>query len=134
MMDMTNVGTLVGEAMGKVAGFLTGMPASSGSFTVNKDNVLAAAKIIDVQALVLQQTLWEKSGDLRVVPPGKDDVSQRIARAWNDRLVDDEDSYQKRVQQYIDSLNGLVRQLTDSARAYGYTDEEIAATFGASRA
>jgi hypothetical protein len=130
-MDMMSAGAIVGAAMGEVAGFLSDMPASSGSFTVNKDNVLAAAKIIDTQALSLQEALWDKAGDLRIQPPGHDDISKRVAMAWNDRLVDDEDSYEKRVQQYVDSLYGLVQQLSDTAKAYGYTDEEVAAAFGA---
>jgi PE family len=130
-MDMMNAGAIVGAAMDKVARVLSKMPASSGSFTVNKDNVLAAAKIIDAQALSLETTLSDKAVDLRVAAPGEDDVSRRMADAWNDRLVDDEDCYEKRVQQYVDGLKKLVQQLGDTAKAYGHTDEEVAAAIGA---
>jgi hypothetical protein len=103
----------------------------SGSFTVSKDNVLGAAKIIQTQADSQRDTLREKSRDLRISAPGDDQVSTRVAAAWNDRLVFDEDSYAIRIQLYVDSLAKLVQQLVDCAKAYGYNDEEIAAAFGA---
>ncbi len=102
---------------------------SSGTFTVNKDNVLAAARIIETQAAALLDRLQMAKGELYVEPPGSDDVSQRIAPAWNDRLVDDEDSYANRVQQYAVGLRKLAVQLGDSAKTYGYTEDQIEAAF-----
>ncbi|MFL6143406.1 MAG: hypothetical protein ACJ72N_16270 [Labedaea sp.] len=106
---------------------------TTNTFAVSKDNVLAAAKIIQTQADVLHEKLRTGYGDLRVVPPGDDDVSIRIAPAWNDLLVEHENSYANRIKQYIDGLYKLARQCGDSAKAYGYTDEEVAAAFGGTR-
>lgn len=102
---------------------------SSGTFTVNKDNVLAAARIIDTQAEVLFKQLRRTKEQLRIEPPGGDDVSTRIAPAWNDRLVDDEDSYAERIGQYVLGLRKLAVQLGDTAKAYGYSEEQIEAAF-----
>lgn len=120
---------LIDAAFSQVDKIAADVPQSSGSFTVNKDNVLAAAKIIQTQADTLGETLKEKRRDLRIPSPGDDDVSIRVAQAWNDRLVDNEDSYSMRVEQYVDSLNKLVGQLTDTAKAYGFTEDAVAAAF-----
>ena len=50
--------------------------------------------------------------------------------AWNSRLVDADDSYAMRIEQYVTSLNNLVEQLRTSAKQYGFSDEEIAASLG----
>jgi hypothetical protein len=102
---------------------------SSGTFAVNKDNVLAAARIIDTQADNLFKQLRRTREQLRVDPPGGDDVSTRIAPAWNDRLVDDDDSYAERIGQYVLGLRKLAVQLGDTAKAYGYSEEQIEAAF-----
>lgn len=103
---------------------------SSGTFTVNKDNVLAAARIIESQADTLQDLWLDSVGRLRIDPPGDDDVSTRMSLAWNDLLVGDEDSYKNRVKEYILGLKKLAVQLGDTAKAYGFTEEEISAAFG----
>lgn len=102
---------------------------SSGSFVVNKDNVLAAARIIEAQADTLDNKCRFAKKELRIQPPGSDDVSTRIAPAWNDRLIDDDDSYAERISQYIGGLRKLAVQLGDTAKAYGYTEDEIEAAF-----
>lgn len=101
----------------------------SGTFTVHKGNVLAAARIIDTQADKLFKQLRRSKEQLRIDPPGGDDVSTRIAPAWNDRLVDDEDSYAERIGQYVLGLRKLAVQLADTAKAYGYSEEQIEAAF-----
>jgi hypothetical protein len=102
----------------------------SGTFTVNKDNVLAAGKIIESQVEVLEGLWRDGRSDLRIEAPGNDDVSIRLSRAWNDRLLGNDDSYQNRVGDYIVGLKRLVVQLGDTAKAYGFTEEQIAAAFG----
>ena len=103
---------------------------SSGTFTVSKDNVLAAARIIDSQADVLQRLWTKRSRALRVEPPGDDDVSTRMAMAWNDVLFEDDDSYRNRIRDYIVGLRKLAVQLGDAAKAYGFSEDEISAAFG----
>lgn len=105
------------------------MPQTSGTFTVTPANVLAAAKIIETQAVALQDKLDQAEDHLRVTPPGDDDVSTRVAPAWNDLLLDNADSYRNRIRAYVDGLHNLARQCADSAKTYGYTDEQIAGAF-----
>jgi len=102
----------------------------SGTFTVNKDNVLAAGKIIESQADALFDMWRHGVRELRIVPPGNDDVSILLAKAWNDRLLENDDSYRERVKDYVAGLRKLVVQLGDTAKAYGYTEDQISAAFG----
>jgi hypothetical protein len=101
----------------------------SGTFTVDRDNVLAAARIIESQADALKDRYQNIKRDLQVEPPGNDDVSVRMAAAWNDLLIEDEDSYRNRIAEYIVGLRKLAIQLGDTARAYGFSEEEIEAAF-----
>lgn len=107
---------------------------ASGTFTVNRDNVLAAGRIIESQATALFEIWKNNVENLRLDPPGEDDVSVRMADAWNDRLVSDEDSYKNRVKDYVLGLRKLAVQLGDTAKAYGYTEDEISSAFGQSGA
>jgi hypothetical protein len=102
----------------------------SGTFTVSKDNVLAAGKIIESQADALWEIWRDGFRELTVVPPGNDDVSVGLAEAWNARLLGNDDSYRNRVKDYIAGLRKLVVQLGDTAKTYGYTEDQIAAAFG----
>jgi len=106
------------------------LPQTSGSFTVTPTNVLAAAKIIQTQADTLEKKLHDARPDLRVDPPGQDDVSVRVAPAWNALLLERDDSYANRISQYVDGLHKLAQQCAESAKAYGYTEEQVAAAFG----
>jgi len=103
---------------------------TSGTFTVTKDNVLAAGRIIESQADALQDIWKEHVRKLVVEAPGEDDVSIRMAKAWNDRLYDDDDSYRNRIKDYIVGLRKLAVQLGDAAKTYGYTEDQIATAFG----
>ncbi|MGW5051141.1 hypothetical protein [Actinokineospora sp. NPDC004072] len=122
-------------AVGKIAGAVVAdlqslATASSGQFIVDKDNVLAAAKIISTQVDQLKTRLSDASRDLRVVPPGGDMVSGLVAKEWNERLLFADDSYARRVKDYVVGLENLVVQLQESALAYGYNEEEIAQALG----
>jgi len=103
---------------------------TSGTFTVNKDNVLAAGKIIESQVDALHAKWRDGVADLRIDAPGTDDVSVRMANAWNDLLLANDDSYRNRVADYLTGLRNLTVQLADTAKAYGYSEDEISAAFG----
>lgn len=105
------------------------MPASA-TLTVNHDNVLAAAKIIQTQINSLLDVVTLNRGSLVIDPAAEDPVSQDAARAWNFRLVGADDSYSARIDQYLQSLLKVVGQLKDSAKTYGFNDQDIAASFG----
>jgi hypothetical protein len=96
---------------------------------VSQHNVLAAARIIESQADSLFKVWKDARRDMRIDPPGSDDVSTRMAPAWNDRLLLADDSYANRVHQYITGLKKLAVQLGDSAKAYGFTEDQIEAAF-----
>ncbi|GLW92299.1 PE domain-containing protein [Actinokineospora globicatena] len=137
MTDATHTGALAATtATARMAADSLHHPTATtaGQFLINHDNVLAAAKIIQTQVDALQSQIDAAVADLEVVPPGDDDVSLRIAQEWNDRLVFQPGSYSVRVDEYITSLRNLVNQLKDSARAYGYNEEEISAALGAAGA
>jgi hypothetical protein len=127
MQLMGDFGRGINEAFRQVDAATQGV--SSGTFTVNQHNVLAAARIIEAQADALRDRWKTARKDMYVVAPGSDDVSTRIAPAWNDRLIDDDDSYANRVRDYIAGLKKLAVQLGDTAKSYGYTEDEIESAF-----
>ncbi|MFC4858895.1 hypothetical protein [Actinophytocola glycyrrhizae] len=122
-----DIGRGINDAFKQVDKATTGV--SSGTFTVNQDNVLAAARIIEAQADSLKDRFKGIRRDLRVNPPGDDEVSIRMAAAWNDLLINDDNSYRNRIADYIVGLRKLAVQLGDTARAYGFSEEEIEAAF-----
>ncbi|MET0133640.1 MAG: hypothetical protein ABW215_08595 [Kibdelosporangium sp.] len=114
----------------EVLNFMPAAPAGE-TLTVNHDNVLAAAKIIQTQIDALMDTVDAHKFALRIEQPANDPVSVDVALAWNDRLVDSEDSYVTRINEYLQSLMLLMTQLRDSAKTYGFNDQDIAGSFGA---
>lgn len=124
------VGSLFG-AEGRLSAVLGGAQASGQNFQVNKENVLEAGKIIKLQIDALNKTYKSVYRSLKVeLAPDSDDVNKQIAIAWNDRLVEGDDSYAGRVEQYLESLTNLTNQLRESATQYGFSDEEVGASFG----
>lgn len=122
------------SALHSASAFLDGLTSgpSTQSFHVNKDNVLKAGAIIQDQAVLLRQALTRAQYTLQVhVDSGTaGEVSANIAALWNRRLTTDKDSYAGRIAEYVDSLDRLAVQLKESAKQYGYTEEEITTVFG----
>lgn len=104
--------------------------APTATLTVNHDNVLAAAKIIQAQIDALMEAIDLHGPSLIIEPAAGDPVSQDAANAWNYRLVGADDSYAARINEYLNSLNTLMSQLRDSAKTYGFGDQDIATSFG----
>jgi hypothetical protein len=107
----------------------TSVPQVTADITVNHENVLLAARIIQHALDGEGQQIRTNLPMLQVIAPGEDQISVQAAQAWNDRLVGGADSYTVRVEQYLQSLQNLVDNLVASARQYGYTDEQIADAF-----
>lgn len=105
-------------------------PRGTATMKVNHDNVLAAAKIIQAQIDALLDSVRVHGPSLLVEPTADDPVSVDAASAWNFRLVGADDSYAARIAEYLQSLNLLVTQLKDSAKTYGFNEQDIAAVFG----
>jgi hypothetical protein len=61
---------------------------------------------------------------------GQDLVSEAATGEWAKILVSNDDSYSKRIAQYIDGLGKLADQLKTAAKQYGFTEDEITAAFG----
>ncbi|MDU0291867.1 hypothetical protein [Saccharothrix longispora] len=138
---VAGIGGAIGKAVGEVfaaekrlSDTMASGPGSSQKFEVSKETVLQAGKIINDQIDVLRTSYRTAGRDLRVRLGGLDELNKDIAEAWNDRLVDHDDSYAMRVQMYIDSLSGLVEQLRATAKQYGHTEEEVVAAMGAAGA
>jgi hypothetical protein len=121
-----------GSTWANLAALMTGIPTlpASATLTVNHDNVLAAAKIIQSQIDALNDVFTTNAPNLRIDNSADDLVSRDAARAWNHRLLGADDSYAARIGQYLDSLHKVMNQLRDSAKTYGFNDQDIAATFG----
>ncbi|GAB2996993.1 hypothetical protein [Saccharothrix stipae] len=131
------VGRAVGEmfaAEKRLGDTMAAAPGGSREFKVEKDTVLRAGAVISDQVDALRKSYRAAQRDLRVPLDGLDTLNKDIAAAWNDRLVEHDDSYANRVEQYIESLTGLVEQLRGAAKQYGHTDEDVEAAMGAAGA
>jgi hypothetical protein len=62
-------------------------------------------------------------------PCGEDRISKDAAAVWNDRLVHAPDSHANRLVEYVQAVHDLGQRLEDAAKHYGYTEDEIAASF-----
>ena len=114
---------------GGLAGELSSVPQTAASITVNQDNVLQAAKIINDVLNSEGRDIQQNLARLSVAPPAQDVVSVQAAQQWNARLVTDPDSYANRVNQYLQSLQQVADNLRATALNYGYTEQQIADAF-----
>ncbi|GAA4860361.1 hypothetical protein [Saccharopolyspora rosea] len=109
-------------------------PAPGGpgqSITVNKDNVLQARKVILQAVEHAHDRLEALQYDLAISAPADDRISSTAAAVWNGNLVLNPDSHYNRLRQYVDNVQKLAEQLEEAAKQYGYTEEEITASFNA---
>ncbi|RRO16345.1 hypothetical protein EIL87_14445 [Saccharopolyspora rhizosphaerae] len=90
-------------------------------------------KTILAAAEEASQRLNDLAPSLAVSPPAGDQISQRAAAVWTANLLGNPDSHFHRLQQYVDNVLALGEQLGEAAKHYGYTDEEISASFQSKR-
>jgi hypothetical protein len=110
-------------------GYESAGPAAGPAFVVSRDEVLAKHAALLAEAADFRgflNRIWE---ELFMTPMGGDPVSHDVARAVTNRIRDAEDSYFNVCQQWADNLYQTADALAEVARQYGYTDEEIAASF-----
>jgi ribosomal protein L10 len=112
-----------------LSGELSSVPQTAASITVNQDNVLQAAQIINDVLNNEGRNIQQNLARLAVAPPAQDVVSVQAAQQWNARLVTDPDSYANRVNQYLQSLQQVADNLRATALNYGYTEQQIADAF-----
>lgn len=103
--------------------------AAGPAFVVSRDEVLAKHRALLTEADGFQQFLDGIKEQLFMKPCGGDPVSIDVARAVTDRLVGPGDSYWNVCQQWVFNLYQTANALAETARQYGFTDEEIAASF-----
>lgn len=96
---------------------------------VDPDKLLQAAKIVATQADKLSEVLARTGPTLRVDAPSPNEISSALAECWNDAMVDGDESYLARVQEYVRGLRSLERQLLKAAQRYELDDEETAEAF-----
>jgi ribosomal protein L10 len=114
---------------GGLSGELSAVPQTAASITVNQDNVLQAAKIINDVLNSEGRDIQQNLARLSIAPPAQDVVSVQAAQQWNARLITDPDSYANRVNQYLQSLQQIADNLKTTALNYGYTEQQIADAF-----
>lgn len=102
------------------------------AITVSPENVLQVRRIIGQAAEDARSKLQHLQRDLRVRPAADDDISKAAATAWNHNLSSAPDSHYQRLVSYVLQVERLGQQLEQTARQYGLTDEEIAASFRSS--
>jgi hypothetical protein len=112
-----------------LTGELASVPQTAASITVNQDNVLHAAQIINDVLNNEGRDIQQNLARLAIAPPAQDVVSVQAAQQWNARLVTDPDSYDNRVNQYLQSLQQVADNLSATALNYGYTEQQVADAF-----
>ncbi|MFI0468117.1 hypothetical protein ACH347_28885 [Saccharopolyspora sp. 5N102] len=106
------------------------VPGGAGqTITVNKDNVLEVRKVILMAAEDAQFKLHSLVPSLLVSAPADDEISSTAAAVWTANLAGNPDSHFARLMQYVTNVLDLGQQLEEAAKQYGYTDDEIAASF-----
>lgn len=102
---------------------------SDQTFAVDENNVLAARGVILRATEDARRRLEELRPALMIKSPAQDEVSLAATRIWNGNLQGNPDSHYARLMQYVLNVEALGVRLEEAARQYGYTDEEIAASF-----
>ncbi|GAA2779581.1 hypothetical protein [Saccharopolyspora taberi] len=99
------------------------------TITVNRDNVLEVRKVILQAAEAARGRLRSLKSNLMITRPADDKISTAAAATWNANLLTNTDSHFTRLMQYVDKVEDLGRQVEEAAKQYGYTEDEIMASF-----
>ena len=95
---------------------------------VNSDTVLQARAAVLAEAYRLRTSIQVNSVKAHIGLCGDDPVSHDAKAAFNERI----DALLGQCRQYTDDLEAAGHALGDTARTYGYTEDEITASFTAS--
>ncbi len=104
-------------------------PAAGPPIEVTPDDVLVKGEKLMAEVADLQRFLKEVRSDLRMDPCGGDPVSRDVAAAVTHRTLDGEDSYVAAFETWIQNLRDTAEGLKQAAREYGFTEEQIEASF-----
>jgi hypothetical protein len=97
---------------------------------VDPSKLLDVARIVEEQVNALQDKLRLRLGELHIDTPSSDTISTASVDSWNELISDGEQSYAKRVRDYINGLRTLVEQLRTASERYAVSDADKAAQFG----
>lgn len=100
-------------------------PGGGLSFQVTRENVLQARTAVMNEGYDLQYTVQQQRSGLTVGRCGGDPVSGDAAREFTNRFQ----AIANRMDEYAQNLIHAGKALAETARQYGYTEEEIAASF-----
>ena len=89
----------------------------------------SVAGVVQEQAKALGAALRAHAPALRIEATAEDFVSINAMEAWNNAILDEDDSPYARMQAYLGNLHTLAQQLRVAARHYQLDEDEIAATF-----
>lgn len=103
--------------------------AAGAGFVVSRDEVLAKRAALLAEAYDFQSFLDRIWDQLRMEPMGGDPVSHDVGKAVTYRIRDAEDSYFTVCQSWVNNLFHTADAMADTARQYGFTDDDIAASF-----
>ncbi|GAA5163573.1 MULTISPECIES: PE domain-containing protein [Amycolatopsis] len=115
-----------------VSALSTSVPGVPGAMdlTIDPDDVLKVAKIINDQADALADRVNQSLGALTLEPPAQDVVSATAVDAWNRLVAHGDGSYAARVRHYIEQLRKLATQLRKAAETYQAGEDEKVAALG----
>lgn len=116
--------TIVSQATGTIRRASEGIKLS-----VDQDNILEAARIIESEAAHFEAQVKVRAESMEVQAMGGDPVSREAARVLTEKLLTNSDSYVHRCLDYVRMLHNLARQLGESAKTYGHTEDMIKAQF-----
>jgi hypothetical protein len=105
------------------------MNAGGSGVTVHKENVLTIGAAFHAEAERIDGLVAAFAEQMVTRPAMGDPASADYAAALNQRLVHDPDSYVVRARAYVAELRGIATQCQESARTYGFTDDEIRTAF-----
>jgi hypothetical protein len=97
---------------------------------VDPSKLLDVARVVEEQVNALQDKLRLRLGELHIDTPSSDTISTASVDSWNELIADGDQSYAKRVRDYIEGLRTLVEQLRTAAERYEVSDADKAAAFG----
>lgn len=94
---------------------------------VDRDTVLQARKVILDEALRLRRAILATASVSNFGLCGADPVSEDARLAFGDRIL----AMAEGCRQHAGDLESAAATLADVGRRYGFTEDEIAASFGA---
>ena len=96
---------------------------------MQKENVLAIGAAFHAEAERIDGLVSAFAEQVMTRPAMGDPASADYAAALGQLLATNPDSYVARARAYVTELRGVATQCEESARAYGFTDEEIRTAF-----